>query len=327
MSIFYNQNFEFVVTLEEQGTRLDKLLSYKLTEISRTKIKKLIESNNFYLNGCIFSNISYLVREGDSLEIHIPEDEGSKLVPKNFDLNIVYEDNNLLVLDKPPYLTVHPGAGNHNDTLVNALIHHFGSNLSQVGGAARPGIVHRLDKDTSGLIIIAKDDITHAKLSKQLAERTIKRTYLALTYGTLSPGLGIIETNIARNPKDRKKMSVVREGGKVAITKYKVLEKYGNNTLSLVECELETGRTHQIRVHLTYKKTPIVGDKTYGANLNYNLKCFDKETIDMIKQFPRQALHAVRLKLIHPYTHQELSFMSELPNDIKTLMDKIKDSK
>ncbi|AIF81100.1 pseudouridylate synthase, 23S RNA-specific [endosymbiont of Acanthamoeba sp. UWC8] len=320
MSKFYNQTFEFVVTLEEQGLRLDKLLAYKLTEFSRTKIKKLIESDNFYLNDCTFSNISYSVREGDELRIFVPPCEKSLLTPKNLDLNIIYEDNELIILNKPPYLTVHPGAGNHNDTLVNALIHHFGNNLSQLGGAQRPGIIHRLDKDTSGLIVIAKDDITHAKLSKQLAEREIKRTYLALVYGTLTPHIGTIQTNIARNPKDRKKMTVVKGEGRVAITRYNVLEKFGGDAISLIECELETGRTHQIRVHLTHKKTPIIGDQTYGTNLNHNLNCFNKETAELIKQFPRQALHAVRLKLTHPSGGQELSFESNLPEDITQLL-------
>ena len=320
MSNFYNQTFEFVVSLEEQGLRLDKLLAYKLTEFSRTKIKKLIESNNFCLNDCSFSDISYLVKEGDKLKIYIPPCEESVLTPKKLDLNITYEDNELIILDKPPYLTVHPGAGNHNDTLVNALIHHFGNNLSKLGGVSRPGIVHRLDKDTSGLIVIAKDDITHTKLAKQLAEREIKRTYLAVVYGTLTPHIGTIQTNIARNPKDRKKMTVVRHEGRVAITRYHVLEKFSKGVISLVECELETGRTHQIRVHLTHKKTPIIGDQTYGTNLNHNLNCFKKETAELIKQFPRQALHAVRLKLTHPFSGQELSFESKLPEDIMQLL-------
>ncbi len=324
MSEFFNQTFEFLVNIEEQGLRLDKLLANKLPEISRTKIKKLIEGNNLYLNDSKLLDVSYLVKINDKLRIYIPECEESTLTPKNIDLKIIYEDNKLIIIDKPPYLTVHPGAGNFSDTLVNALIYHFGSNLSKLGGTVRPGIVHRLDKDTSGLIVVAKDDITHAKLSKQLAERKIKRTYLTVIYGTLIPKVSKIETNIARSERDRKRMTVVREGGRIAITNYKVLETFGSDSISLVECELETGRTHQIRVHLTYKNHPIIGDQTYGTHLNHNLKYLNEETIKLIKQFPRQALHAIRLQFIHPTTKKEMLFESNLPGDIQELLDSLR---
>jgi 23S rRNA pseudouridine1911/1915/1917 synthase len=320
----YQQTFKFLVECNEQGCRLDKFLATKLTDFSRTKIKKLIESKNFYLNNILFFDCSYALKENDELTIHLPmSEEEHNLKPYEIELKIIYEDDYLIVIDKPAGLTVHPGAGNFHDTLVNALVHKYGAKLSQLGGNTRPGIVHRLDKDTSGLMVVAKDDVTHAKLSKLLADRKIKRTYWAIVYGVLTPLYGKIETNIARSRSDRTKMMVVREGGRVAITMHKVLKEYGNGAISLVECELQTGRTHQIRVHLTHKKHPIVGDQTYGIGLNHNLNVFAEDLKKLIRSFPRQALHAKKLEFIHPITQEEISLISELPNDIANLMDKL----
>jgi 23S rRNA pseudouridine1911/1915/1917 synthase len=324
MSKFANQTIEYIIQIEDQGLRLDKFLANKLTEISRTKIKKLIESNNLQINGLKIDDPSRLLKANDVLKLFFPNSEEATLKPKNIPLKVVYEDEYLIIIDKPAGLTVHPGAGNFQDTLVNALIHHFGSKLSKIGGEARPGIIHRLDKDTSGLIIIAKDDITHAKLAKVLAAREIKRVYLALVYGSFTVKTGKIEANIGRSEINRKQMRVVRERGKVAITQYKVLKEFGNGALSLLECELETGRTHQIRVHLTYKKHPLVGDQTYGVSLNHNLQSFPEEVKATIRQFPRQALHAAYLEFVHPIDGQKLYFESEIPSDMNDLLEMLK---
>lgn len=313
------KKFQHIVTSEESKIRLDKLLADKLTEISRSKIKQLIDSCLVKVNSKNV-NASYKVSENDSIEVEYEVPTHHHIKPKELTLNVAFEDKDIIVINKPCGLTVHPGAGNHNDTLVNALVFHFKDKLSKLAGDVRPGVVHRLDRETSGLMVIAKNDKVHAALSEALKEREIKRTYNAVIYGSLHPAIGTIKTGFGRSKRDRTKMAIMRDSEKQAITHYKVLKTFGNGALSLVEFKLETGRTHQIRVHMEHKKTPIVGDQTYGKTLNHNLGHYDVETIRKIRKFPRQALHAVGLEFEHPRTGKLISLNSPLPKDIEELI-------
>lgn len=318
-----SKTLTFIVSEEEHKFRLDKFLSSKISEISRSKIQQVIDSGEVQINGKVIKQASSKVEINDEVSIHFEIVTETKITPKKLDLKIVFEDKDLIIIDKPIGLTVHPGAGNHNDTLVNALVYHCKDSLSKIGGDARPGIVHRLDRDTSGLMVIAKSDVIHAQLSEALKEREIKRTYQALIYGTLHPSIGSIKTGYGRSKRDRTKMTILRDALKEAITHYKVIKTFGDNTLSLVEFQLETGRTHQIRVHMEFKKTPVVGDQTYGRGRNYNLSNYSPEQVKQIKSFSRQALHAVGLTFTHPRTGEVLSFKSDFPDDIQKLISVI----
>lgn len=312
--------FNFTVSEMHDKMRLDKFLSINIPDVSRSKLQQLVENSAVKVNSKVVNNCSYKVEDGDEVEINVEIVTTTSIIPKKMDLKVVFEDKDLIVIDKPIGLTVHPGAGNHNDTLVNALVHHCKGSLSKIGGEARPGIVHRLDRDTSGLMVIAKNDKAHAALSEALKEREIKRTYNAVIYGSLHPQIGTIKTGYGRSKRDRTKMAVMRETERQAITHYKVLKTFANAAFSLVEFSLETGRTHQIRVHMEHKKTPIVGDKTYGKMLNHNLNAYEKAIVEKIKRFPRQALHAVSLSFIHPRTGKQISLNSPLPEDIVELI-------
>jgi 23S rRNA pseudouridine1911/1915/1917 synthase len=312
----------YTITYNEQDhkVRLDKFLAGHISHLSRSKIKKLIETGALKVNGTQNLESDLRLTYGDTLTLEIPLETPFVLQPSQSKLDIVFEDESLLVINKPAGLTVHPGAGNHNDTLVNALIGSHEGNLSKVGDPKRPGIVHRLDKDTSGLMIVAKNDSTHYALSKMLAERQIKRFYLALVYGIPHPMIGTIITQYGRSKRDPKKMCVLRTGGRIAITRYKVLENFAGGALSLIECRLETGRTHQIRVHMEHRGHPIVGDQTYGRSKNFNLSSLSNKQATAVKSFSRQALHAYKLEFIHPKTGENLSFTSELAADIEALL-------
>lgn len=305
---------------QDENDRLDKFIVSKIPEITRSKIQSMIKDGCVLLNGSIIITGSYKTKEGDNIEIRIPPPEPLNLVPEKMDLDIVYEDEYLAVLNKPPGLVIHPGAGNQNSTLVHGLLAHFQENLSSIN-EMRPGIVHRLDKNTSGLLMIAKNDNIHAKLSEQLQERTIKRTYFAVVWGNVPSSEATIETNIGRNHRDRKKMAVTKYGGKVAITHYKLLKSFLNGAFSLIECKLETGRTHQIRVHFTHLGYPIVGDPEYCNVRKKRKHKLPEEVTEHINSLNRQMLHAKKLSFIHPVTEKVLDFEIGLHKDVQDLID------
>jgi 23S rRNA pseudouridine1911/1915/1917 synthase len=264
----------------------------------------------------------------DKIIVREANEERSDLLGENIHLDIVFEDKDLIVIDKPTGLVVHPGAGNKKGTLVNALIHRYGKQLSTVGDKARPGIVHRIDKDTSGLLVIAKNDNTHLKLAKQFEEHSIKRKYLALCWGKLKPASGKIVSLISRSNRNRIQMMSSKLKGKKAITNYKTLEvfkdKKGGPIASLVECSLETGRTHQIRVHLTEKGNSIIGDKVYGKSPLLKLRAMEPSTQSLVKGLPGQALHAYFLGFIHPHKNKMIEFQSLKPKYLSDLINSIK---
>ena len=303
---------------QEEGLRLDKFLSLGFPDLSRTRIQSLIEEGHVLRENTPLRSPSLKTKAGWEITLHIPEAIEALPIPQDIPLDILYEDEDLLVINKSAGLVVHPAPGNHDNTLVNALLAHCGESLSGIGGVKRPGIVHRLDKETSGLMIVAKNDLTHHHLSHQLGTRTLSRIYHAFVWGVPKIPQGTIMTQIGRHPKDRKKMAVLPSGGKEAITHYRILENF-NGVASLVECRLETGRTHQIRVHMTHLGHPLLGDPTYGRAPK-GIPAFLKEELG---KFPwnkgRQALHAASIQFIHPKTREHLSFSSPLPEDMRTL--------
>lgn len=303
------------------GTRLDRALSVLLTELSRARIQSLIEAGEVLVDGKRLK-ASGKVTQGQVVTLVVPEPEPAEPVAQDIPLDIVYEDDDLIVLNKQAGLVVHPAAGHQQGTLVNALLHHCADSLSGIGGVRRPGIVHRLDKDTSGLMMVAKNDFTHQHLARQLSDRTLSRTYQALVWGTPSPLAGRIDAPLGRNPNNRFFMTV-RADGRQAVTYYTVLERFGE-TAALVECKLETGRTHQIRVHMAHHKHPVIGDPLYGLQpsaVHGYLKRggYEDNVADAIKVFPRQALHALKLTFIHPRTEEPLTLESKLPSDFNAL--------
>ena len=298
---------------EQAGERLDKFLVRQIGQLSRNQFIRLIESDQVIETGRnqTVSDADYRVKTGDCFCVHLPDAAPAEPEPEPIKLDILYEDDDLLVVNKPAGLVVHPGAGNYNGTLVNALLAHCGASLSGIGGVKRPGIVHRIDKETSGILAIAKNDMAHQKLSEQFACHSIQRVYQAVVYGIPLPQ-GKIEGNIGRSPRNRQKMAIVSTGGKPAVTHYKLIKKLYQERAALIECRLETGRTHQIRVHMTSIGHPLVGDKTYGNP--------PKGTPDILRQFPRQALHAAVLTFVHPRTGETLSFSTPLPEDMSCLV-------
>ena len=313
-------------SVEEIGNnpRLDKFLAAKFNDITRTQIKKIIISKNLSINNKIVSSPSQKVRIGDKISFSISENKNEYIKPEKIKIDIVYEDNDLIVLDKPSGIVVHPGAGNKSGTLVNGLVYHYNKNLSDLNGIYRPGIVHRIDKETSGLIVVAKNNFSHAKLAKQFSDHTIKRKYLALIWGVLRPLRGKIITLISRSKKNRQLMAVSEISGKKAITNYKTLKVFANDEIpkiSLVECVLETGRTHQIRVHLSHKGNGLIGDKKYGKQKKMKFKKINKKVEEVLKSFNRQALHAQSLGFTHPSKNRQIEFGSKLPQDFKKILD------
>lgn len=311
----------FTVAQNEQKLRLDKFLAQKAENLSRSKIKQIIEKGQVKINNIVIKEASFKVNHGDNIDIEVLQYHGSVITPQKVNFEIIYEDEYLLVINKPAGLTVHPGAGAHDNTLVNGLVMHCGDKLSNVADHARPGIVHRLDKNTSGLLMVAKDNETHMALSKALAVREIKRCYLALIYGVPSSKIGTVKTQYGRAKRDRQKWTVLRTGGKVAVTHYKVISNYGDGTISLIECTLETGRTHQIRVHMNYIGQPVIGDPSYGRDKNYNLNALPPKAQMLIKQLKRQALHAYKLSFVHPQTQQIMNYEIPLPLEMKEIID------
>lgn len=314
-----NIYFSPVVEENNKGLRLDKFLAASFPEFSRSQLQRLILEGNVSNDDVVIADNSQKVRVGDSFQVIVPEAVDANPQPENIPLNIVYEDDDLLVVNKPAGMTVHPAPGAHSGTLVNALLYHCRDSLSGIGGVKRPGIVHRIDKDTSGLLVVAKNDKTHRSLCEQFAEHSIERTYFAVVYSVPSPLNGRIEGNIGRNPYDRKKMALVKNGGKPAATNYKTLEIF-QNTASLVQCNLETGRTHQIRVHMSSLGCSLVGDKIYEKAHKSTLPG-KPEIKKYLNSFPRQALHAATLGFVHPRTGKKVLFNSDFPTDIRDLLN------
>ena len=299
---FMKKNINFIVSEDENNLRLDVFINKRENLMSRTRIKNLILKEKSKINGQVINNPSKKVLIGDKINLQIPKPKEASLKPYNFKLKIIYEDDDLLVIDKPAGIIMHPGAGNYDKTIVNALVHYNKGSLSSIGDELRPGIVHRIDKDTSGLIVIAKNNITHENLSHQFSEHTITRVYQLLIWGKLRPSSGKIDTFIARSSKNRQMMEVNNFKGKRAITNYKTKEIFENDktpTLSLVECKLETGRTHQIRVHMTHSGNSIVGDSKYKKKYK-KLKNINTSLKNLIEELDRQFLHAQTLGFNHP---------------------------
>ncbi len=319
----------YTITAAENdaGQRLDRFLTTQLPDMSRSRLQALIGQGCVRSLGAVIDDAACKVKPQQQFTLTIPETVPSHILPQDIALDIVYEDEHLLVINKPAGLTVHPAPGHADNTLVNALLAHCGESLSGIGGVARPGIVHRIDKDTSGLLVVAKHDAAHTHLSLQLSERTLKRTYLAVAWGEFKQKSGSISGNIGRSISNRQKMAVVKSGGKAAVTHYCVIEPFG--IASLVECNLETGRTHQIRVHLTHIGHPLVGDQTYGQSTqsrlnNGALKSLPEKTRGALLAFERQALHAKSLGLIHPATGKPMQFSCNLPPDMLQLIDALR---
>lgn len=318
------KTYNLIISEADAGLRLDKFLSQKMPELSRSRVQSLLEQGCVTCGSATISDASAKTKINQEYSLKIPEAIPSHILPQAMDLDIIFEDEHLLVINKPAGLTVHPAPGNHDNTLVNALLAHCGDSLSGIGGVARPGIVHRIDKDTSGLLVVAKHDTAHNFLSAQLADHTLGRTYNAIVWGAPFPPNGTITGNIGRSPTNRQKMAVVKTGGKPAVTHYKTLQNFSIATL--VECNLETGRTHQIRVHLTKIGNPLIGDPAYGqstqSRLNQNIyKHLPAETRSALLTFNRQALHARELRLIHPHSKKEMKFSCPLPQDMLDLLE------
>ena len=317
-----------IVEEEEHGQRIDIFLTKKEQDLSRTRIKNLIVNKNLKINSIIIENPAKKIASGDNINLNIPGAKRASLKPYDYKLDIVYEDDYLMIINKSAGISMHPGAGNYENTLVNALINYDSKSLSTIGDELRPGIVHRIDKDTSGLVVIAKNNFVHENLSNQFNEHSINRTYQALIWGKLRPKNGKIETLITRSSKNRQLMEVGITKGKKAVTNYKTLEIFENTKsplFSLVECKLETGRTHQIRVHMSYKGNNILGDRKYKKKFK-KFKNIDEDLEKLILNLKRQFLHAKTLGFKHPKTGKNIEFTSNLPNDLNLILKKLKNT-
>ncbi len=306
------QTIEIVLTEAVQGQRLDRALADATPDLSRVRVQALLAEGQVTRDGVVVTDASARAKPGQRIVITVPPPVAAYPQAQDIPLTIVFEDEEMLVIDKPAGLVVHPGAGNPDGTLVNALLFYCGDHLSGIGGVRRPGIVHRLDKDTSGLMVVAKTDRAHFSLSAQLQSRTLKRIYTAVVWGKPAPATGRIEGNIGRSPNDRKRMALVPHGGRSAVTHYRTIKSY--KTASVVECRLETGRTHQIRVHMAHLGNPLVGDPVYG------MKRPPKDAPAFARTFPRQALHATQVTFLHPLTNEEMCYVSPVSNDIAALI-------
>jgi 23S rRNA pseudouridine1911/1915/1917 synthase len=311
------------------GLRLDRFLAAGLPELSRSRVRELIKAGKVRNSAGTIKEPDYRVKPAEMFDIVVPEAVAAAPEGEDIALTILHEDDALIVIDKPAGLVVHPGAGNWTGTLVNALIAHCGDSLSGIGGIKRPGIVHRLDKDTTGVMVVAKNDAAHQGLASQFAdhgrEGDLDRRYLALVWGAPKPIKGMIEGNIGRHGTNRLKMAVLPRGGKYAVTTYNTVEtlgvkKDGGVTASLLECRLETGRTHQIRVHLAHIGHPVIGDPLYGGGYRSKTRALKEEARSAIVRLERQALHAAVLGFHHPISGQYMQFRSELPDDLREAM-------
>ena len=300
-----DKQIDIAVPAELGGQRVDVFLTSQLPDLTRTHIQKLIAYGSVTINGKLLK-ANYKVEPGDTLNLIMPEPVQGEVIPENLPLDILYEDEAMIIVNKARGMVVHPAPGNYQGTLVNALLYHC-SNLSGINGVIRPGIVHRLDKDTTGVMVAAKTDQAHLSLSKQIQERSASREYFAVVYGTIGEEQGLIDAPIGRHPIDRKKMAVVFQNSKPAITRFRVIERFEGFTL--VACKLQTGRTHQIRVHMAYIKHPVVADPVYGPTGN-----------PFSNIISGQALHSAKLTLSHPVTNEQLVFEAPLPDDKAKLL-------
>ena len=312
----YSKNEPLVtkkVSVEEKNMRLDKFLVSCFSEYSRARIIKFIEADCVKYVGMekCADKPDLKVKEGDAFIITLPESVPSVPEPEKIELNVLYEDDDLIVVNKPAGMVVHPGAGNYVGTLVNALLYHCKDSLSGIGGVLRPGIVHRIDKDTSGILVVAKNDYAHVHLSEQFAKHTIERVYHTFVWGVMKKKEGVVSSLIGRSFSNRQKMSIVTQGGKHAVTHYECVDSYPKAPASYVKCVLETGRTHQIRVHLASLGHSLIGDSVYGV--------VPKMADTRLRFFNRQALHAGFLSFVHPRTGERLSFEAEMPLDMQEL--------
>lgn len=302
-----NREIKFIIKESENGERLDRVIPLHVDGITRSASQKLIENKNILVNeSAVLKN--YKVKIGDVVEVSIPEPEQMSASPEDICLDIVYEDDDLLVVNKPKGMVVHPAVGNYTGTLVNALLAHCGNSLSGINGVIRPGIVHRIDKNTSGLLIVAKNDFAHNSLAAQIKEHSFSRRYEAIVYGNIKDNKGTINAPIGRHPEYRKKMAVTDKASRNAVTHYEVIERY--NGFTHVGLKLETGRTHQIRVHMAYIGHPVAGDDVYGPK-------------KVIKELNGQCLHARLIGFVHPRTNQYMEFNSQLPKYFTDFIKKI----
>ncbi|MBE6032359.1 MAG: RluA family pseudouridine synthase [Clostridiales bacterium] len=299
----------FLIEEKDQGRRLDAVLADLLEEFSRSHVQKLIDGGQVQVEGVPETVKKRKLKVGEQVSVTIEPPAELDVQPQNIPLNIVYEDEDLLVVDKPAGLVVHPGAGNPDGTLVNGILYHCGDSLSSINGVIRPGIVHRIDKDTSGLLMVAKNDKAHQSLAAQLETHSILRAYRAIVLHNIKEDHGRVEAPIGRDPKNRLRMAVVQNGGRHAVTNYEVLERFGAYTY--IQARLETGRTHQIRVHMTHLRHPLLGDRLYGPEKN-NLGA------------NRQMLHAESLGFVHPTSGKQLEFHSPLPEDFQSVLDRLR---
>lgn len=296
------------VEKEEDGARIDKYICQKVSEQSRSYLQKLIKDGQVTVNGSPVKP-NYKVQVNDQILLSLPEPEEPDIQPEDIPLDILYEDDDVLVINKPKHMVVHPSAGHYSHTVVNAVMYYCRDQLSGINGVTRPGIVHRIDMDTTGAIVICKNDRAHQNLAEQLKEHSITRKYRAIVYGNFKEDTGTITGDIGRHPTDRKKMAIVRRNGKPAVTHYRVLERFG--TYTYVECQLETGRTHQIRVHMSSQGHPLLGDEVYGPK-----KC--------PFQLEGQCLHAMTLGFIHPVSGNYMEFQAPLPEYFTHLLENLR---
>ena len=322
---------ELVVDADAAGRRLDAWLAAAIPELSRSRLKALIEAGRVRIDGATIVEAKKPVNSGSLVQVELPEATPPEPEGEPIPLDVVYEDEDLLVIDKPAGLVVHPAAGNWTGTLVNALIAHCGDSLSGIGGVKRPGIVHRLDKDTTGLMVVAKNDRAHRGLAKQFADHGrsggLERGYVALVWGVPSLPYGLVDAPLGRSPTNRLKMAIVKNGGREAVTHYTVLERFGPPAApiaSLVELRLETGRTHQIRVHMAALGHPLVGDADYGKGFLTKLALLPDDVRAVASAFRRQALHAYLLGFEHPRTGEAMHFESDPPDDLAELIEAFK---
>jgi 23S rRNA pseudouridine1911/1915/1917 synthase len=322
--------YELIVENVAPITRLDQYISDSIPSLSRSRVQSLIKDGQVFVNHAITTTSSLKVKNGQSICVILPPPQEAIPAPQSIDLDIVYEDDDLLVINKQAGLVVHPGAGNPDQTLVNALLHHCGDSLSGIGGVKRPGIVHRLDKDTTGLMVVAKHDAAHQGLSEQLADRSLFRLYHALVWQSPVPPVGFIDQKLGRHPKNRTKMAVLPydPDARDAVTFYRTLDFYEDFQLALVECKLQTGRTHQIRVHMEFIGHALLGDPLYTIpeSLHKKLQKHAPDPVLPHYGMTRQALHAKEIGFIHPITDEMMHFESDYPDDMKNLLHSLKNS-
>ncbi len=325
-----NSDTSVTVLVEPDNTflRIDSFLAAQCEDLSRSRLKALIQEGVVTVDGKICTDPAFKVKEGMSLHVTVPAPVDDTPMPEDIPLDVVYEDDALLVINKPVGLVVHPGVGHAQGTLVNALLYHCGDSLSGIGGVKRPGIVHRLDRETSGLMVVAKSDKAHHGLAAQLSDRSLNRIYNAFVWRVPEIRKGKVDQPIGRHPSNRLKMAVVRRNGREALTHYTLLETYGK-AVSLMECKLASGRTHQIRVHMEYAGYPVLGDPLYGIQKTASQSLLrksgcDEDTSASILSFPRQALHACQISFIHPLTGDRMTYESTFPADMQDLIGLLK---